>query len=60
MNLSSDTSPKQIIFQLIPLLKPDIKNILNAWASVNLKTSLGGTSPKLVEKQIKIWQARLK
>ena len=41
-------------------LKPDIKNILNAWASVNLKTSLGGTSPKLVEKQIKIWQARLK
>jgi argininosuccinate lyase len=41
-------------------LKPDIKNILNAWASVNLKTSLGGTSPKLVEKQIKIWQVRLR
>jgi len=40
-------------------LKPDVKKILNAWASVNLKTSYGGTSPKLVEKQLKIWSKRL-
>jgi len=37
----------------------DVRNILNAWASVNLKTSYGGTSPKLVARQLKIWTARL-
>jgi argininosuccinate lyase len=40
-------------------LKPDIKKILNAWTSVNLKTSYGGTSPKLVEKQLRYWKKRL-
>ncbi len=40
-------------------LGPDVKKILNAWASVNLKTSHGGTSPKLVEKQINIWSKKL-
>ncbi|MDP3731649.1 MAG: argininosuccinate lyase [Candidatus Omnitrophota bacterium] len=40
-------------------LEPDIKNILNAWVSVNLKTSYGGTSPKLVARQLKIWTTRL-
>ena len=40
-------------------LEPDVKRILNAWASVNLKTSLGGTSPKLVAKQLNSWGRRL-
>ena len=40
-------------------LMPDVKKILNAWASVSLKTSYGGTSPKLVEKQLNIWSRRL-
>ncbi len=40
-------------------LKPDVKKILNAWASVNLKASYGGTSPKLVERQIKLWSKKL-
>lgn len=40
-------------------LMPDVKNILHAWASVNLKTSYGGTSPKLVARQIRIWSTKL-
>ncbi len=40
-------------------LGPDVKNILNAWASVDLKSSYGGTSPKLVTKQLAIWKERL-
>ncbi len=40
-------------------LWPGLKNILNAWVSVNLKTSYGGTSPKLVGKQLNIWTRRL-
>jgi argininosuccinate lyase len=41
-------------------LEPDVKRILNAWASVNLKNSLGGTSPKLVEERLNIWANKLK
>lgn len=36
-----------------------IKNILNAWASVNLKTSQGSTNPKLVAKQLAVWSKKL-
>ncbi len=42
-----------------PQLGPDVKKILNAWASVSLKGSSGGTSPRLVERQIKVWSKRL-
>ena len=41
-------------------LNPDVKGILNAHESVNLKTSYGGTSPKLVKKQLANWTRRLK
>jgi argininosuccinate lyase len=41
-------------------LNPDVKGILNAQESVNLKTSYGGTSPKLVKKQLANWARRLK
>lgn len=41
-------------------LAPDVKKILNAWASVNLKTSYGGTSPRLVERQLAVWDRKLK
>lgn len=40
-------------------LGPQVKNILNAWASLNLKTSYGSTNPKLVARQLKAWTARL-
>ena len=43
-----------------PKLGLDVKKILNAWVSVNLKQSFGGTSPKLVARQIYKWQKRLK
>jgi argininosuccinate lyase len=36
-------------------LDSGVKNILNAWVSVGFKTSYGGTSPKLVERQIQKW-----
>jgi argininosuccinate lyase len=42
-----------------PKLGPEVKKILNAWDSVNLKTSYGGTSPKLVAKQLASWSRRL-
>jgi argininosuccinate lyase len=42
-----------------PKLKPDVKSILNAWASVSLKNSYGGTSPKRVAGQINKWAKRL-
>jgi argininosuccinate lyase len=42
-----------------PKLQPDIKKVLNARASVNLKTSFGGTSPKQVERQLKKWRRKL-
>jgi argininosuccinate lyase len=41
-------------------LAPDVKKILNAWASVDLKRSYGGTSPKLVARQLNRWTKRLK
>jgi argininosuccinate lyase len=37
----------------------DLKHILNAWVSVNLKTSCGGTAYKLVERQLNIWSRKL-
>ena len=40
-------------------LEPDVKRILNAWASVSSKTSHGGTSPKTVKKQLKLWSKKL-
>ena len=40
-------------------LDPDVRGILNAWASVSLKTSYGGTSPKRVVKQINSWEKKL-
>ena len=42
-----------------PKLGADVKKILNAWASVNLKKSYGSTNPKLVAKQISAWGKRL-
>jgi argininosuccinate lyase len=40
-------------------LGKDVRKILNALASVNLKSSFGGTSPKLVKKQLAIWDKKL-
>ena len=40
-------------------LLPDVKKILNAWASVNLKQSLGGTAPRLVAQQLAAWRKRI-
>ncbi len=42
-----------------PKLGIDVRDILNAWASVNLKTSYGGTNSKLVKKQLNVWKERL-
>jgi len=42
-----------------PKLGQDVRKILNAWASVSLKASYGGTSPRLVEKQLKTWSRKL-
>ncbi len=41
-------------------LELDVKKILNALASVGLKTSFGGTSPRLVSRQLKNWSKKLK
>lgn len=40
-------------------LGKDVKNILNAWASVSLKTSYGGTSPRLAVRQLNAWSRKL-
>jgi argininosuccinate lyase len=40
-------------------LGPDVRNVLNAWASVNLKSSYGSTNPKLVNKQLARWSKQL-
>jgi len=37
----------------------EIRSALNAWVSVSRKTSCGGTSPKLVKRQIDKWNKRL-
>jgi argininosuccinate lyase len=42
-----------------PKLGPDVKKILNAWDSVSLKKSYGGTNPKLVDQQLALWKRRL-
>jgi argininosuccinate lyase len=42
-----------------PKLASDIKKILNAKTSVELKTSYGGTSPRQVEKRLASWRKRL-
>jgi argininosuccinate lyase len=38
---------------------PDIRKILNARASVNLKSSYGSTNPKLVSRQLARWSKKL-
>ena len=43
-----------------PELKEDVRNILNAWASVSLKKSFGSTNPNLVRQQLVAWSRRLK
>jgi argininosuccinate lyase len=43
-----------------PKLKADVRKILNAWASVNLKKSFGSTNPKLVKQQLAVWGRRLR
>jgi len=40
-------------------LTSDVKNILNAYKSVNLKRSYGSTNPKLVSQQINKWERKL-
>lgn len=42
-----------------PKFELDVKNILNAWASVNLKKSHGSTNPKLVGRQLISWKKKL-
>ena len=42
-----------------PVFDEKVKKYLNAWASVSRKTSYGGTSPRLVNTQLKKWKARL-
>ncbi len=39
-------------------LNPDVRGVLNAWASVSRKISFGSTNPKLVAKQIDKWQKK--
>jgi len=41
-------------------LNPDVRSILNAWASVSLKLSLGSTNPGLVLKQLSKWEKKLR
>jgi len=43
-----------------PYFNLDLKKILNARASVNLKRSYGSTNPKLVDEQLLSWKRRLK
>ncbi|MCM8787104.1 MAG: argininosuccinate lyase [Candidatus Omnitrophica bacterium] len=43
-----------------PKLKSDVKNILDAYVSVNLKKSYGSTNPKLVARQLNKWSKKLK
>ncbi|MBI4707858.1 MAG: argininosuccinate lyase [Candidatus Omnitrophica bacterium] len=38
---------------------PDVKKILNAWASISLKISSGSTNPRLVSAQIRAWEKKL-
>jgi len=40
-------------------LGPEVKKVLNARASVNLKKSYGGTNPKLVSRQIAVWGKKI-
>jgi argininosuccinate lyase len=56
-NLSSLSSPD--LKKYSDKFNPDVKKILNAWASVNLKISLGSTGPKFVSGQINSWKKRL-
>ena len=41
-------------------LGADVKNILNAQSSVDLKTAYGGTAPGLVARQLNKWSRKLK
>jgi len=40
-------------------LNPDIRGVLNAWASVSRKSSYGSTNPALVAKQMDRWGKKL-
>lgn len=56
-NISDLSGPE--LKKYSPKLEPDVKKILNAWASVSLKTSYAGTSPGLVARQLNNWDRRL-
>ena len=58
-NRKISTLSKKELKKYSQKLMPDIKNILNPLASVNLKKSYGSTNPRLVEKQLSIWSERL-
>lgn len=56
--ISALTAPE--LKKYSPKLGPEVRGILNAWASVNLKGSYGSTNPKLVSRQMDIWDKRLR
>lgn len=55
----SDLS-EQELKKYSPSLDLKVKDILNPKTSVNLKTSDAGTNPRLVARQLKAWERRLK
>ncbi|MCM8801451.1 MAG: lyase family protein, partial [Candidatus Omnitrophica bacterium] len=55
----SHLSPTQLK-RYCPQLNIDVKNILNASASVNLKKSFGSTNPRQVSRQLNKWMKKLK
>ena len=54
----SDLSPSQLKGYSLKL-DADVKKILNAAASLNLKRSYGSTNPVLVNRQLSVWSRKL-
>ncbi|OGV70641.1 MAG: argininosuccinate lyase [Lentisphaerae bacterium RIFOXYB12_FULL_65_16] len=46
--------------ETVPLAKAEALGLFNARRSVNARTTLGGTAPEQVAKQLKFWETRLR
>ena len=57
--MTLDELPLERIEKIEPGITKDVYKVLSLEASVNARTSFGGTAPERVREQIELWKERL-
>ena len=58
--MALDKLPLAEIRRIEPAITKDVFAVLGLEASVNSRTSFGGTAPKRVREQVEFWREKLK